>query len=147
MASVHPRSLPPAGGRPPRVLFADDDEWILESSVALLEDMGFDVVAVTDGAAAREAFEEARVKGNAFDVAVLDVRMPRLNGPDIVPGLLAADPALLILVSSGYARDQLDARVFVSPRVGFVAKPADPDAIRAELRILAEAVALAGSAS
>jgi CheY-like chemotaxis protein len=146
MASVHPSPRSPAPDRPRRLLFADDDEWILESSVALLEDMGFEVVAVTDGAAAREAFEQARVDGKAFDVAVLDVRMPRLNGPDIVPDLLAADPALLILVSSGYARHQLDAGVFMSPRVGFVAKPADPDAIRAELRILAEAVALAGSA-
>ncbi|MFN7144930.1 MAG: response regulator [Myxococcota bacterium] len=131
----------PAGASPSsshlgRLLFADDDEWIRESSVPLLEDLGFEVVAVEDGVEALGAFERARAEGAPFRLAVLDVRMPRLHGTDIVRQLVAADAEIRVILVSGFDRDYLDAGLFSSGRVGFVQKPAEAEDILKELAAL-----------
>lgn len=108
--------------------------------VPLFEEMGFEVVAVLDGVEALEAFEQARARGEPFDIAVLDVRMPRRNGTDILPRLLEEDPGIRILLSSGFERQDLDRRWFQSGRVGFVGKPADEKQIISELRALEETI-------
>ncbi len=131
-----PASPPSQPSRPRRVLFAEDDEWVREDSVASLVDMGFEVVAVNDGEEAEAAFRQARACGAPFDVAILDVRMPRRHGTELLPELLAEDHEILVLLSSGYERAHLDPVLFDSGRVGFVPKPAEPEQILAELREL-----------
>lgn len=127
---------PPSSAQLGRLLFADDDEWIRESAVPLLEELGFEVVAVEDGVEALGAFERNRAEGTPFRIAVLDVRMPRLHGTDIVHQILAADPDIRVILASGFDRDFLDAGLFASGRVGFVQKPAEAEDILKELATL-----------
>jgi CheY-like chemotaxis protein len=60
-----------------RVLVADDDDVNRETVVALLRERGWQVIAVADGNQALEALEAAR-----FDVVLMDLQMPVLNGVD-----------------------------------------------------------------
>lgn len=63
----------------PRLLLADDDEELCEMLGEYLRGEGFDIAVVHDGEAALE-----RLAGEAFDLVVLDVMMPRINGLDVL---------------------------------------------------------------
>jgi CheY-like chemotaxis protein len=62
-------------GRKHRVLYAEDQATARVVTTALLERMGFDVEAVEDG---ELAFEKAKL--NAYDVILLDIEMPVMDG-------------------------------------------------------------------
>jgi CheY-like chemotaxis protein len=61
--------------RRPRALVADDVETMREFVAVVLERNGFDVTSASEGVEAVAKFETAR-----FDLVVLDVNMPRLDG-------------------------------------------------------------------
>lgn len=58
-----------------KILLADDEVSIQKLISGLLEDEGHECVCVEDGTDALEAFE-----GDAFDLVILDVMMPRMDG-------------------------------------------------------------------
>lgn len=65
-----------------RVLLVDDSDLIRDIAVALLEDLGVAVTVAEDGAEALEALEKARLvsDGRPFDIILMDVQMPVLDG-------------------------------------------------------------------
>jgi signal transduction histidine kinase/class 3 adenylate cyclase len=73
---VHAARNQVGGVRPPRVLAADDEPVNLERIQLDLESTGYELVCVQDGQAAVEAFE----REGPFDLVLLDVMMPRLDG-------------------------------------------------------------------
>ncbi|OHD18465.1 MAG: hypothetical protein A2087_11665 [Spirochaetes bacterium GWD1_61_31] len=77
----------------PRVLVADDEPGIRDALVYALEAAGFRVKACPDGLAAWEAFA-----GGAFDLAILDIMMPRLDGLELLKRMRAAGAELPVLL-------------------------------------------------
>lgn len=73
--SGNARSFRRADGQKRRVLYAEDQATARIVTTALLERMGFDVEAVEDG---ELACEKARL--NAYDVILLDIEMPVMDG-------------------------------------------------------------------
>ncbi len=69
-------SQPLSGQRLPRILCVDDNPANLLLVQTLLEDMGATVVAVDSGQAALRAIED-----EAFDLVLMDVQMPGMDGP------------------------------------------------------------------
>ena len=63
--------------RPRKILVADDNRTNRNILAAILEAVGHQVILVTDGDEALEALEKSN-----FDILLLDVNMPRLNGID-----------------------------------------------------------------
>jgi DNA-binding response OmpR family regulator len=70
------------GGIVPTVLVADDDPDIRELVELKLSSAGYDVLTVADGRAALDA-----LLTRPLDLAVLDVMMPVLSGPDVLRAL------------------------------------------------------------
>jgi CheY-like chemotaxis protein len=70
------------------ILIADDDPLMIKSLQVMLGGAGFQVVAVTDGAAALQ-----HVRQSPPRVALLDVMMPRLDGLEVCRAI-KSDPAL-----------------------------------------------------
>jgi len=58
-----------------RILWADDEIDLLKPHILFLEQKGYEVVTVNNGA---EAIEKA--KENFFDIVFLDENMPGING-------------------------------------------------------------------
>lgn len=90
-----------------KVLVADDHPMWREAVARDLAEAGYDVVATaSDGAAAVR-----RASATAPDVVVLDLQMPRLGGVEAIRQLLAAAPAIRVLVlsASGEQSDVLEA--------------------------------------
>src|SRR3954463_9865470 len=87
---VAPRTLGterPVLDRPPRILLVDDEQSIQTLLSYPLRKDGYEVVQATDG---REAL--ARFGESTFDLVVLDVMMPRLDGLEVCRGLGARGP-------------------------------------------------------
>ena len=104
------------------VLVADDD-GIRDTTAAILRAVGYTVTEAEDGEAALGELAQ-----NSFDVVVVDERMPKLNGTEVVRTLSPVPPPPVIVMASAYDfdsefRQSLGQRVFrylkkpVAPKV------------------------------
>ena len=112
-----------------RVLVADDNDGIRDTTAAILRAVGYTVTEAQDGEAALEELAQ-----NPFHVVVLDERMPKLNGTEVVRTLSPEPPPPVIMMASAYdfdsdLRQRLGTRVF-----RYLKKPVRPkdliDAVR-----------------
>lgn len=104
----------------PRCLIADDHPALVTAVSSYLEANGFDLVgAAADG---REALELA--SSTRPDVALVDFRMPRLGGVELVERLREAVPDARVLVYTADARDTEVAELLEAGAHGVVLKEA-----------------------
>ena len=78
------------------ILLVDDDELVRQSMSMLLSHEGFQVVAANGG---REALQKAREQ--TFDLVVSDVRMPDMDGFEVVRQLRQLQPDANFVVITG----------------------------------------------
>jgi CheY-like chemotaxis protein len=129
----------PSNPRPPGVLIADDEEVICYSLSRELRRRGAAVFVAADGAEALELF---RAHAGAIDAVVLDVRMPRLGGPETLRELRRLAPTLRCCLMTAYGLGADDAM----PRdVELLRKPFDLDAFVRVVGRLLEGVDCLGS--
>ena len=89
----------------------DDEEGIRELLERMLIRLGHRCRLTTDGAAAVEAFKDARSQGEAFDILILDLTVPGgMGGCEALEQIRALDPTALGIASSGYSSDPVFAR-------------------------------------
>ncbi|MDQ3823707.1 MAG: response regulator [Actinomycetota bacterium] len=101
-----------------RVLIAEDETIIRLDLKGLLERSGFDVCAeARDGV---EAVELAR--SERPDVAVLDVKMPRLDGIEAARRILDERPIPIVMLTA-YGQDELVSRAVEAGVFGYLVKP------------------------
>jgi CheY-like chemotaxis protein len=81
-----------------RVLVAEDEALVALSLADLFEAEGHEVTVAADGA---EALEQARRMGEALDVLVTDLNMPRMTGEELIRALRAERPGLPVVVVTG----------------------------------------------
>lgn len=81
-----------------RVLMAEDERLAAEVIEEGLVEAGFEVLAANDG---QEAFDLA-ANGAGFDLLLTDLRMPRLDGGELIALLRAERPDLPVVVMTGY---------------------------------------------
>ena len=82
-----------------RILAVDDDALILMNTVALLEDLGHEVVEANSG---REALTRLQ-EGNGFDLIITDHAMPQMTGGQLILEVTQRWPHLPIILATGYA--------------------------------------------
>ena len=101
-----------------RILIAEDETIIRLDLRELLERAGFEVVAeARDG---EEAVELAR--SAAPDLALLDVKMPRLDGIEAARRILE-ERAIPIVMVTAYGEEELVARAVEAGVFGYLVKP------------------------
>jgi CheY-like chemotaxis protein len=102
------------------VLLADDEETIRALSKRMLERMGFRVLLASDGREALEIYAQHR---DEIVLVILDLTMPRMNGEEAFREMRAIDPGVRVLMSSGYAENEVAARFAGKGTAGFLQKP------------------------
>ena len=86
-----------------RIALVDDDQNILASLSLALKSEKFEVETYSDGIAGLEA-----LKDNNFDIAILDIKMPRLDGLEVLQKLRnSSDIPVIFLTSKDDEIDQL----------------------------------------
>ena len=78
------------------VLVVDDDPVVRLSLVGYLEERDYRVQEAADG---EEAL--AYIKETPFDVAIVDIRLPGINGEQLIPKIRASDARTYFLVVTG----------------------------------------------
>ena len=81
-----------------RILVVDDDTLVRTVSARLLSSVGYKVFTAADGV---DALEWLRTPGNAADLILLDVSMPRLSGSDTMHEIRQMRPGLPVVMCSG----------------------------------------------
>jgi response regulator NasT len=101
-----------------RILIAEDETIIRLDLKQLLEDAGFEVCAeAKDGVEAVELAEAERP-----DLAILDVKMPRLDGIEAARRILDSRPIPIVMLTA-YGQDELVARAVEAGVFGYLVKP------------------------
>ncbi|HEX9933433.1 MAG TPA: response regulator [Allosphingosinicella sp.] len=98
-AQEQPRAVPEKlADRSARILVVDDDDGVRKVAAAILEELGFEVLAA---ASAREALR--LLECGAFDLLITDILMPEATGVELARQVREKWPQLPILFASGYA--------------------------------------------
>ncbi|WP_020677637.1 PocR ligand-binding domain-containing protein [Geopsychrobacter electrodiphilus] len=107
-----------------RILVMDDEEMIRTSISAMLEELNFTVETAVEGQQALDTYQHAMTVGTPFDLVILDLTIPGgLGGKDTAAKLLQIDPAVQMVVSSGYADDPIMANFSAYGFKGVLVKP------------------------
>jgi len=103
-----------------RILVADDEARIVELCVHLLTKRGYNVRGVTSGHDAIACLE-----ADSYDLLIVDIRMPDVDGLTVLRVGLAIDPNLTSVVITGYATMGRVIEALNSGARGFLLKPFD----------------------
>jgi len=101
--------------------------------IAMLKSFGFDATGKSDGRSAVAAF---RADPGAFELVVLDLLMPGMNGEQTFAELRAIRPDTRVLLMSGYSEGDILGRLGGGPALAFLAKPFTRDAVEDKLRLI-----------
>jgi DNA-binding NtrC family response regulator len=103
-----------------KILIAEDDAFCREAMEHLLQSSGFETRAFSCGKEALECLEE-----EAFDILITDLRMPGMDGLELIGKAREMDPTLSMILMTGVPPDQLADRLRKSKVNGFLSKPLD----------------------
>lgn len=109
-----------------RILFVDDEEHVLRGLRRALGDLG-DQWDMTFCASGEEALETLDRNGGC-DVVVSDMRMPGMDGADLLGEVRRRHPEVIRVILSGYA-DKAAVFRTVGPTHIYLAKPCDADSL------------------
>jgi Response regulator containing CheY-like receiver, AAA-type ATPase, and DNA-binding domains len=116
----------------PAILVVDDDQVILQSFARILERHGYDVETAATG---HEAIE--RCKKGSYDVALLDIKLPDMDGTQLLKELDAMSGAMIKIMITGYASLDSALQSLLLEADAYVLKPVEPDEL---LKVVTEAL-------
>jgi len=82
---------------PTRILIIDDDESIRNTLSMILEHEGYKVDTAENGKLAI-----AKSSENFYNLALIDIRLPDMNGTDLLPSLKETTPKMVKVILTGY---------------------------------------------
>lgn len=113
-----------ARGHGLRVLLVDDEEDFVRSVAKVLGRRGFDVGVALSGEDGL-----AQLDAHRFDVAVMDLRMPGMDGLEALAVARRRHPDLKVIILTGHGTASLGIEGMRLGAVDFLTKPVDPDAL------------------
>jgi len=84
-----------------KILVVDDEQSMAQFLGIVLRKEGYQVSTATNG---RDALE--KVKSDPFDVVITDIKMPGMDGIQLLQGLKKYDPSLPVVIMTAYASQQ-----------------------------------------
>jgi CheY-like chemotaxis protein len=103
-----------------RLLIVDDEEKVATSLKLLLKSKGYEAITCGDG---REAVSLFKSSWREFDLVLLDMIMPRMNGEEVFLALKEIHPEVKVLLLSGFSLSEVAKKTLDEGALGFVQKP------------------------
>jgi DNA-binding NtrC family response regulator len=105
-----------------KILVADDEKGIREGLAESLEADGYNVVIVEDGNTAWKRFQKGDI-----DLAIIDLRMPGMNGDELLKRIKAESLAVPVIVLTGHGTVKDAVEAMRNGAWDFLTKPVDID--------------------
>jgi DNA-binding NtrC family response regulator len=121
----------------PRVLVVDDDAGVRYTLREILETHGLEVAEACDGAEALERFEAAPAQ-----LVITDLRMPRMDGMELLRRLAARAPAPRVVVITAHGSERQAVEAMKAGACDYFRKPFETDELVAVVQRAVEAVRL-----
>ena len=112
-----------------KVLVVDDEEDFLETIVKRLQDRNLEVTGVESGLKALQIIED-----QDFDVVVMDVRMPGLDGIETLKEMKKKKPLIEVIMLTGHASVESGIQGMQLGAFDYVMKPVPLDELLDKMR-------------
>jgi two-component system nitrogen regulation response regulator GlnG len=123
-----------AAARPAlKILVVDDEAIVRESLGEWFRDDGHSVDTAED---ARQALH--MLAGSRYDIALVDIKMPGVDGLELQARMAAVSPDLTIIIMTAYASVESAVKALKAGAYDYVTKPFDPDELSLLIRRAAE---------
>lgn len=113
------------------ILIVDDEEMVTSASRRMLQYLGYTVLTANSG---KEGLAIYREDPQAIDLILLDMMMPGLDGAATYEALKRCNPAVRVLLSSGFSLDNQTRGILSKGGTGFIQKPYTLREIAAKIR-------------
>jgi CheY-like chemotaxis protein/CBS domain-containing protein len=118
-----------------RVLLVDDEEQFVKNMARILKVRGFDVWTAFDG---QEAINVIR-HGGGFDVVVLDIKMPGMDGIEVLGEIKKRAPETEVIMLTGHASLESGVQAMRKGAYDYLMKPCDIEDLVEKIREAHEA--------
>ncbi len=108
-----------------RILVVDDEKVIREGCARILQKAGHEVLTANNG---RQALD--MINDRHFDILLLDIKMPALDGMQVMEILRRHQMDMLVLVITGFATVETAVEAMKAGAYDLLLKPFSPDALR-----------------
>ncbi|MGB7532241.1 MAG: response regulator [Halobacteriota archaeon] len=106
-----------------KVLIVDDEEEICKWLQRELRKEGYEVDYTTSPVGVLEKLKEAKEKGKAYELLLLDLRMPQMNGLELLKGIREARLGLDVVIITGYGDEDKAAEAIRLGAFDYLRKP------------------------
>lgn len=111
------------------ILIIDDDEAILSSLAAVLNNVGY---AVETKTSAQEAL--SLLNSRTFDILIVDLKMPTVDGLEFLQQIRPLGISATIIVMSAYGNTQIALQAIQMGATDYIAKPFNPEELLFTIR-------------
>ena len=112
-----------------RILIVDDEEIVIRSCLRILSNGDYEVEAAQDGWEALRKIDE-----NDYDVLILDIMMPKIDGMEVLQRVKETHPDVDVIMVTGHSQIETAVRSMKLGAFDYLPKPFDPD----ELELIVE---------
>lgn len=125
-------TIPQGNGQ--SVLVVDDEPHLREIAQQLLESSGYNVTVAAHGEEALTLYKEALEQGDRFDLVILDLGMPVMDGESFLTHLAEIDPSARVLIATGHCVGHAQINTLKAHAQGILLKPFNLDALLREVK-------------
>ncbi len=108
-----------------KVLVIDDETGIREGSTRILSRMGCSVSGAANGEEGLNVLAQKRIH-----IVLLDLKMPGMDGMEVLRRIQADQPDILVIVITGFATVETAIEAMKQGAYDFIPKPFEPDQLR-----------------
>lgn len=116
-----------------RILIVDDEDIVVRSCLRILADTGYAVDVARGGPEALEKIDET-----AYDVLLVDIMMPRVNGLEVLQHVKQKQPDSEVIIFTGLSQSETALRAQELGAFAYLPKPFEPEDIQ---RLIGQALA------
>ncbi len=125
------QTLPEVTGQLGQIMIIDDDSAICSMFAQILTSAGFKVLTETNP---RRALARIREMPDQIDLALIDLKMPEMNGVDVIKAVKAMAPEIVCIVMTGFAAVDSAIAAIRAGAYDFMQKPVDFDGLKFVLK-------------
>ncbi|MBI5167679.1 MAG: sigma-54-dependent Fis family transcriptional regulator [candidate division NC10 bacterium] len=112
-----------------RILIVDDEVDTLDACAQILSKDGYEVETSDNAPKALEM-----VKSRLYDVALTDLKMPKMDGIELLKAIKRVDPEVAVVMITGYATIETAVESMKEGAYNYIPKPFTPDELRIVVR-------------